>query len=212
MYNTRIYIAIAMLVLVGFMSFAFAARAQDIYQLENPLGGKAENAECLVSLVINFLARDLMPPIAVLMVLWASFLFLTAGGNPGQVVKAREVLLWTVIGAGTLILAPAFMDLILQVFEGNSGNVIKCASAQPIGATVIGTLVNIVNWFSWLLAVLSVAVGLYAGFLYMTAAGEPQKLAVAHKVFMYAIIGIVIGILAFSIIALVRGFVLGGGA
>ncbi|MBI1755335.1 hypothetical protein HYR65_03580 [Candidatus Azambacteria bacterium] len=163
-------------------------------------------------MVVSFLAAKLMPPIAVFAALWASFLFLTSTGDPGKVVLARQVLVWTVIGAGILIIAPAFVTLAIDVFGGStSGSTVSSCSASTATATVVGTLINIINWFSWLLAILAVAVGLYAGFLYMTTNGEPQKLTVAHKVLFYAIVGIAVAVLAFSIISIVEGLV-GGGA
>jgi len=44
--------------------------------------------------------------------------------------------------------------------------------------------------------------GLYAGFLFITARGEPAQLQTAKKILLYAIIGIAVAILAFSIITI----------
>ncbi|MBI3685374.1 hypothetical protein HY250_03150 [Candidatus Azambacteria bacterium] len=218
MYRMRIYVLCAAGIL-AMMVFGFGALgagcpsgSTDCYPLANPLSGKADTAQGLICLVVSFLAAKLMPPIAVFAALWASFLFLTSTGDPGKVVLARQVLVWTVIGAGILIIAPAFVTLAIDVFGGStSGSTVSSCSASTATATVVGTLINIINWFSWLLAILAVAVGLYAGFLYMTTNGEPQKLTVAHKVLFYAIVGIAVAVLAFSIISIVEGLV-GGGA
>lgn len=162
----------------------------------------------VVCLVVDFIAKQLMPPIAVLMVLWASFLLLTATGNPSKVIQARQVLVWTVIGAGILILAPALLALVIGgVFGGPTTGVPAQCNQAVATFTVVGTLIAIVNWFSWLLSLLAVAVGLYSGFLYMTANGDPGKLAIANRTLFYAIIGVAIGLVAFGVIALVRGFI-----
>lgn len=74
--------------------------------------------------------------------------------------------------------------------------------------TLAGTIVNLVNWFAWFIAVIAVIMGLYSGFMFITAGGEPARLATARKTIMWAIIGITIAVLSFSIIAITRTFLL----
>lgn len=76
--------------------------------------------------------------------------------------------------------------------------------------SIVLTLINLVNWFSWFVSIASVAMGLYAGFLYLTAKGDPTKIASASRGFVYTIIGIVVSIAAFSIKALVKSFIVFG--
>ena len=48
-------------------------------------------------------------------------------------------------------------------------------------ATGIATIItDVVNWFSWIVALASVVMGLYAGFLFITARGEPAQLKTAR--------------------------------
>lgn len=68
------------------------------------------------------------------------------------------------------------------------------------------TIVNLVNWFAWFTAVVSVAMGLYASFLFITARGETAQLSTARKTVTYAVIGIVVALLSFSIIAITKAF------
>ncbi|MEK7519771.1 MAG: hypothetical protein AAB581_00790 [Patescibacteria group bacterium] len=212
-----LYLAFVFLAVFGFVGIADLAHAEILW---NPL--KASTVHGLVCLVVNFLVQKLMPPIAVLMVLYASFLLLTAGGNPGRVQSARQILIYTIVGAGILLLAPAIVALVVSVAgapPSDPSNEIPLAEAIKLsgdpacnvataGMTVLQALANIVNWFSWLLAILSVAVGLYAGFLYMTAAGEAQKVSIANHVLVYAIVGVAVAILAFSVISILEGFIL----
>ncbi len=172
----------------------------------NPL--KAKDVTEVICSVATFLEVKLMPPIAVLMVLWASFLYLTAAGNPGNVTSAKQILVYTIIGAGILIIAPALIALVIDVFGGGAGGS-KSSPCSQLAATTTLTAVfaNLINWFSWFLAIVSVAAGLYSGFLYMTSSGDPRKAVMAGQVLFYAVIGIAVAILAFSIIALINGFI-----
>lgn len=168
----------------------------------NPLGA-IDSIPAFICLFIGLLVKQLMPPIMVLMVLWASFLLLTSVGQPAKLVQARGMVLYAIIGAVILIMAAPLVSLVGSAVGSGS----TPTSCNPANATTdaLAVLVNIINWFSWLLAVLSVAMGLYAGFLYMTAHGEPQKVATANNVLVYTVIGVVVAILAFSIIAIIKG-------
>lgn len=84
--------------------------------------------------------------------------------------------------------------------------------APPPGPVVtsIGDVMRIVetavNWAFSLLLILAVLFIFYSAWLYMTAGGEDEKVKAAKKNLLYAVIGIVIALLARSIIALVRNF------
>ena len=69
--------------------------------------------------------------------------------------------------------------------------------------TIITTLVN---WFAWFIALASVVMGLYAGFLFITARGEPAQIKTARGTLLWAIIGIAVAVVSFSIIILTKTF------
>lgn len=71
---------------------------------------------------------------------------------------------------------------------------------------LISSITRVVNWFSWFIAVVAVAIGLYSAFLYITARGDSKQVADAHKTLIYAIIGIAVAILAFSIVTITKTF------
>jgi len=201
--------------LTGVFSFAFGSYAQgcngapDCFDLStvNPLG--TSEVTVIVCNVALFLQVKLMPPIAVLMVLWASFLYLTSAGSPGNVTSAKQILVYTIIGAGILIIAPALIALVIDIF-GKSTTVTTATSTCSTLAsatTLTAVFANLINWFSWFLALASVAAGLYSGFLYMTSSGDPRKAVMAGSILFYAVIGIAVAILAFSILALIKGFI-----
>ena len=51
-------------------------------------------------------------PIAILMVLWGAFMLMTAAGSPDKVKKAKEVLLYAVIGIAIAIMAQGIIFVI----------------------------------------------------------------------------------------------------
>lgn len=62
---------------------------------------------CTISGLIEAIVNNILIPIggvvAVMMIMYAGFLYVTAGGNPAQISKAHQALLWAVIGAAILL-------------------------------------------------------------------------------------------------------------
>lgn len=64
-----------------------------------------------------------------------------------------------------------------------------------------------INWFSWFVAVVSVIMGLYSGMLFITARGNTAQLETARQILIYAVIGITVAIISFSIVVVTKTFV-----
>lgn len=83
-----------------------------------------------------------------------------------------------------------------QVYD-SSGSIVSYNTQTMITAIMV-----IVNWFSWFVGLAAVVMGLYAGFLFITARDDSNQLTTARKIMMYAIIGIGVAIIAFSLVSI----------
>ena len=177
----------------------------DTYQFFSYAG---ETSAELICSVTNLISQTLLPPIAVLMALVVGFLFLTSQGEPQKITLATKVLYATLIGVFLLLVAPGIIALINDLFISDGVNLESPACGADITtSTIIQALLNLINLFAWFSAVVAVAMGLYSGFLYLTARGNPQQARQATLVFSYTIIGIAVSIVAFSIITIARQFI-----
>ena len=75
-------------------------------------------------------------------------------------------------------------------------------------ASMVGIIVNLVNWVAWVVGLLAVLMGLYAGILFITAGGNAETVTKARNILLYAIVGIAVAILAFSLVAISRAFLI----
>ncbi|HOX30241.1 MAG TPA: pilin [Candidatus Paceibacterota bacterium] len=66
---------------------------------------------------------------------------------------------------------------------------------------------NVMNWFFIIVLIIAVMFLLYAGFLFITAGGDPDKVNSARQNVMYAMVGVAVAVLAKGIVALVQGLV-----
>lgn len=64
---------------------------------------------------------------------------------------------------------------------------------------------NFLNFFLGFLGLLAVIMVIYGGVLYVTAAGEQEKVDKGKKIIMYAVVGIVIILLSFAIVNTLLG-------
>lgn len=61
---------------------------------------------------------------------------------------------------------------------------------------------------AWIIfTVVAVVCFIIAGILFLTAAGSPEKIQQARNAFLWGVAGIVVGVIAFTIITLVTSFV-----
>ena len=101
-------------------------------------------------------------------------------------------------------LLPGLLRFVVDVTGASSTSFTMCPGATITTTSIVQTITNLINWFAWFVSITSVAMGLYAGLLYLTARGDPSKVQEASKVFSYTIIGIAVAVVSFSIIVLTK--------
>lgn len=90
------------------------------FKITNPLdpnGTGGVNTLFDVINVVTVFLLNISIPLAVLGILWAGFLFLTAGPKPGNVEKAKKILTYTVAGLAIIFIGRGFVTLILSVLQ-----------------------------------------------------------------------------------------------
>jgi uncharacterized BrkB/YihY/UPF0761 family membrane protein len=85
-------------------------------KIPNPLGGVNDLSQ-VVAAVVD-IVQILLIMATVLYLLYAGLMFVTARGEPSKISKARDALLWGMVGAA-LILAARVLVVTLQSTVGN---------------------------------------------------------------------------------------------
>jgi len=76
---------------------------------------------------------------------------------------------------------------------------------RPVGEI----LLTFIDWAVMMVGVLAVIIFIYGGFIYLTAQGESQKIEMAKKIIIYAIIGIAVSILGLVVVRTVDSIMKG---
>ena len=98
-----------------------------------------------------------------------------------------------------------------KVCYAEGGEEVGLNILNPLGGTsdITSLVKNILN-FLWKLAfAIAPILIVYAGFLYITSAGNEEKVKIAQKALTWAIIGFAVILIASSIPAIIQGFLSG---
>jgi len=73
------------------------------------------------------------------------------------------------------------------------------------GFTIETVLLRLVDWGWKIFVVIAVLLFIYAGTLFLTAAGNESQLSTAKKAAIWGVVGVAVAIIGFSIITIVQG-------
>ncbi len=77
--------------------------------------GNIWNTEDLLSRGINAMVM-FMGSIALILIVYAGFLWMTAGGNDSRISKARTIMIWTLLGTVAIGASYVFVKFVINIF------------------------------------------------------------------------------------------------
>jgi len=150
---------------------------------------------------------------AVVFVMYAGIKYITSQGNPDETSKALSTLIYALIGLAIAVIAIPTVSYIGNKYAGGSGTsgavgtgTLNLSSLPNPGGVANGNIIQIIlqDLFG-VVGALSLLFLIIGGFRYILSGGEPQNAASAKGTILYAIVGLIIAIVAESIVALVLG-------
>lgn len=114
-------IIVAILLGVPFVSYAQnqpSGGGGTTVAIPNPLcsGNQSCGLTDIIQRILTFLLQVAVP-LATLVVLWAGFLFMTAGGSEERIKTAKRALWSAVVGIGILLLATGIVNVIKSILS-----------------------------------------------------------------------------------------------
>ncbi|MGB2762554.1 MAG: hypothetical protein WBC21_03380 [Minisyncoccales bacterium] len=84
-------------------------------EIENPLD--CATIDCIIISIVSFIFYIALA-IAPIMFIIAGLAFVTAAGDPVKIQKAKDIVLWTVIGLVIVLLSYGIINVIKEIFTG----------------------------------------------------------------------------------------------
>ena len=158
--------------------------------------GKTAIMEYIITLVVNIygMITDIASYVAVLLVMYGGFLYITSSGDPGKAVKGRKTIINSVIGIAIV----KGGDVILSFIR----TIATKASRQSLGggsgiSKLMGYVAGRAVFWGGIVAVLMI---IWGALQYTASAGDPGKATKAKKTIVQASIGLALMIFAAVII------------
>ena len=150
----------------------------------------------LIAKIADFLIT-LAIPLAVLMIIWAGFMFVTAQGDTSKISKAKKNLLYTIIGVLVILASKVLVVYIQSALTGGSSR----ANA------LLGSIRNTLNTIVELLFVLATVYFFWGVISYIGAAGDESKLRDGKRHMIWGIVGMVIMAGAWSLVTILANYI-----
>lgn len=91
----------------------------------------------------------------------------------------------------------AFPAIAAASIPSPPGNITLPYNPQFAQPSFLGSFAQgVINWMFWGLIVFSIVMFLVGAYRYMTSAGEPEKVSKANRTLLYAVIALVVALLA----------------
>lgn len=77
----------------------------------------------------------------------------------------------------------------------------NASETNQIDATAGEIITNVLNWMLGIVGILSLTMIVYSGVVYITSAGDKERVDSAQKTLTYAIVGLIVSLIAYSIVS-----------
>ena len=103
----------------------------------------------------------------------------------------------------TFFTAPLCVNALNDLEKGIKDGLDDSEYNKNSNDTVSNILIKVIKWFLRILAILAVLVLIIAGIMYILSGGDEGKVETAKKWIIYAIIGLIVALLAWVIVNLI---------
>lgn len=156
---------------------------------------KATTTDELIRNIVNFLI-PFAGSILVVIILVGAFQIMTSSGNPENIKKGRSTIVWALIGFAVILLAGGLGSIVAGILGETFGGTSVATSTVNTPGGVIGVIDKIAFWMFNILMALGTVFILFSAFLFLTSGGDTEKVSTARRALVYAIVALVIGVLA----------------
>jgi hypothetical protein len=184
---TRI-IVIGILLLVGYSAFATTT-----INFVNPI---AENSfqDLLTEILLRI--RMIIVIVSMVFILIGAILYMTSAGNDRRMQTAKGAIFASLIGLAIGIAAPSFLREIYEILQPVGGTPGLVSSAPTLATIAMRTL----NFLLGIVGTIAIIMMVVGGIMYLTSAGDEDRMKTGKKIFIYSILGITIALASLVIV------------
>lgn len=146
--------------------------------------------------------QNIIVVLALVFIVIGAILYITSAGDEGRMKTAKGAITAAMIGLAIALAAPSFLKEIGTVLgwgSVESGAVAGALTLSQIASKVLAFLLSIVG----VLGIIMLVIG---GLVYLTAAGDENRIDTGKKIVLYSIIGITVAMAALVLVTQIATF------
>lgn len=151
--------------------------------------GEVSNFAEFISLVWNFGSQVILA-LAIFFIILGAIFYVGSAGNDERIDQGKQMIFGSLIAVGIVIFSGVLIRTLHKPAENSSGYLTDVPNVINNASTI---LVSIIAAFTVLMFI-------YAGIMYITARGDTEKVNKATQALRYAVYGLVIGVLAYTLV------------
>lgn len=198
--SIRRLVVITLVFLGAFFFFQGTVSAAEItVDVQNTL--TITKVDDLFGKILSYL-QTVIVTIALIFLLIGGFLYLTSGGDSGRVESAKNSIFYALVGLALALAAPAFIKQIYDILGAG-------AAPIPAGGTVLSLLQiaqNVLDFLLSIVGIIAIIMLVIGGFMYLTAAGDEDRINTGKKIAKYSVIGIAIALSSIVLVRMIANF------
>jgi glucose uptake protein GlcU len=158
----------------------------------------------LLGRVLTFL-QSFIVILSLIFIIIGAFMYITSGGESGRIETAKKCITAALIGLAIGIAAPAFLRQISEIL-GWTGPDAALPAGVGTSLTLIEIATNVLNFLLSIVGVVALIMLVVGAFMYLTAAGEEDRIDTGKSIVKYSIIGIAVALAALVLVRQVASF------
>ncbi len=147
--------------------------------------------------------RGIIVILAIIFIVIGAVLYITSAGDSKRIETAKSAITASMIGLALGIAAPSFLKEISTILGWNA------APVEVSGAlSLTAILTNVLTFLTGIVGILAIIMLVIGALMYLSAAGDEDRIDDGKKIVKFSIIGIIIAFAALIIVKQIAGFFL----
>jgi len=132
-----------------------------------------------------------------------ALLYITSAGESGRIETAKKAISASLIGLAIGIAAPSFLKEIGDILRWNANVNSSAVSSAP---TLSAIAANVLTFLLSILGTIALIMLIVSSMMYLTAAGDEERIDKGKNMFKYSLIGIIIAMASLAVVKQIATF------
>lgn len=142
--------------------------------------------------------RSIIVVLSIIFIVLGGIFYITSAGNEKRMTAAKGAITASMIGLAVGIAAPSFLKEIYTIMGGDSSDIDKTSISGSLTLTQIS--LNFLDFLLAIVGVLALIMMIVGGIMYLTSAGDDDRIKTAKKIVTYSIIGIAVSLASLVVV------------